>query len=127
MLEPHVQFGAMTESAQSWTDLRYDVTDHVATITLDRPDARNAYSEHMVDSLVQALKFADRDPEIRAIVLTGAGRAFCAGGDLKRMRDRTGMFAGDPISLRRAYARGIQEIPKAVSYTHLTLPTTPYV
>ena len=110
----------MTESAPSWTDLRYDVTDHVATITLDRPDARNAYSERMVDSLVQALKFADHDPKIRAIVLTGAGRAFCAGGDLKRMRDRTGMFAGDPISLRRAYARGIQEIPKAFAQTETT-------
>jgi 2-(1,2-epoxy-1,2-dihydrophenyl)acetyl-CoA isomerase len=55
----------------------------VLTITLDRPDALNAFDRAMKESLLKALKAADRDREVRTIVLTGAGRAFCAGQDLK--------------------------------------------
>ncbi len=87
----------------------------MATITLDRPDARNAYSDAMVRSLVAAFDLAQTDHEIRAIVLTGAGKAFSAGGDLKAMRDRSGMFAGDAAALRRRYIAGIQQIPRRIA------------
>ncbi len=100
---------------QNFVDLRYDVTDTeagIATLTLDRPDARNAYSEAMVDSLCSALDRAQTDPAIRCIILTGAGSAFSAGGDLKRMRDQAGMFAGGSVALRRAYIDHIQRIPR---------------
>ena len=93
-------------------DLRYEVDGPVATITLDRPEARNAWSEAMMQSMHTALDRAEGDPEVRVIVLTGAGTSFCAGGDLKAMRDRSGMFAGDPVELRRQYARGLQEITR---------------
>ena len=57
----------------------------VATLTLNRPDRLNALSEEMVGSLCEALPRLNLDPNIGAIVLTGAGRGFCAGGDVKRM------------------------------------------
>lgn len=57
----------------------------VCTLTLDRPEARNALTPTMAAALVQALRAAADDPRIRAVVLTGAGRAFCAGGDVKAM------------------------------------------
>lgn len=95
-----------------YTDLRYERRGAAALVTLDRPEARNAYSEAMVESLVAALDEADRDPEVRCLVLTGAGRAFSAGGDLKRMRDKEGMFEGGPIGLKRGYEANIQRIPR---------------
>lgn len=99
----------------TFEDLRYDTNGHVATITLDRPSARNAYSTAMVSSIIAALDAAEADTEIRAIVLTGEGRAFHAGGDLKAMRDGSGMFEGGPIALRRQYVDGIQQVPKRLA------------
>lgn len=93
-------------------DVRYATDGPVATITLDRPEARNAYSEAMVGELIGALGRAADDPAIRAVVLTGAGKAFSAGGDLKRMRDRAGMFEGDAATLRQRYIAIIQQIPR---------------
>ncbi|MDB5702320.1 MAG: enoyl-CoA hydratase [Sphingomonadales bacterium] len=62
--------------------LRYDVDGGVATITLDRPDRLNAMSRAMGAGLVELIDRADRDGDVRAMILTGAGRAFCAGADL---------------------------------------------
>jgi enoyl-CoA hydratase/carnithine racemase len=61
----------------------YEVSDHVLTITLNRPDRLNAFTETMGRELIQALDDADADDDVRAIVVTGAGRAFCAGADLE--------------------------------------------
>lgn len=106
----------------SFVDLRYDLDGPVARITLDRPTARNAYSEAMVDGLVRAIDLAERDDGVRCIVLTGEGPAFSAGGDLKRMLQKEGMFAGGPADLRRRYVDGIQRIPR-----RLTLAEKPVV
>ena len=106
----------------SFTDLRYDLDGPVARITLDRPTARNAYSEAMVEDLVRAIDTAERDEAVRCIVLTGAGPAFSAGGDLKRMLHKDGMFAGGPAELRRRYVDGIQRIPR-----RLTLAEKPVI
>ncbi len=98
------------------TDVRYATDGHIATITLDRPDARNAYSEAMVDDLITAFDAAERDAQIRCIVLTGEGKAFSAGGDLKRMAADEGMFEGDDaVSLRRSYIMGIQRVPQRLA------------
>lgn len=98
-----------------YTDLQYQTEGPLAILTLDRPAARNAYSSAMVESLVAALDAAERDEQVRAIILTGAGQAFHAGGDLKQMRDATGMFAGDPVALRRQYVEGIQRVPRRIA------------
>jgi len=59
--------------------------DGVLTLTLNRPEARNALSPEMTARLISLLEHAQRDPWVRALVLTGAGAAFCAGGDVKAM------------------------------------------
>jgi len=68
-----------------YRDLLYARDGHVATITLNRPDRLNAISLAMLVSLSAALREADADPEVRVIILTGAGRGFCSGLDLKDM------------------------------------------
>jgi len=67
----------------SYTTLRYEVADAIATIILDRPDALNALTIPMKTELLAAFGAVARDRAVRAVVLTGAGRAFCAGQDLK--------------------------------------------
>ena len=96
------------------THVRYESDAALATLTLDRPEARNAYSDEMCEQLVAALDRAD-DPAIRCVILTGAGEAFHAGGDIKAMRARSGMFAGDPAQLRVRYMRGIQAVPRRIA------------
>ncbi|MFF0453792.1 enoyl-CoA hydratase/isomerase family protein [Nocardia africana] len=58
-------------------------SEHLMTLTLNRPDRLNAVSETMYESLIEQLALADSAPEIRAVVITGAGRAFCVGADMK--------------------------------------------
>lgn len=62
--------------------IRLDISDSVATLTLDRPDKLNAFTTAMGYELIEAFDTCDRDDAVRAVVLTGAGRAFCAGADL---------------------------------------------
>ena len=71
-------------------DLLEDIRDGVAVLTLNRPDRLNALSEEMVRALCEALPRLGADPAVGAIVLTGAGRGFCAGGDVKRMAEAGG-------------------------------------
>ena len=71
-----------TSAAQDYSDITYVVEDRIATITLNRPQARNGYTLTMADELNLALDRADRDEDVRAVVLTGAGDHFCVGADL---------------------------------------------
>jgi 2-(1,2-epoxy-1,2-dihydrophenyl)acetyl-CoA isomerase len=71
------------------TDLIEQVKDGVAVLTLNRPDRLNAMSRPMLDALLEALPRLADDPEIGVVVLTGAGRGFCAGGDVKAMAEGT--------------------------------------
>ncbi len=61
-----------------------EVQDAVLTITLNRPDRLNAWTQTMARELIEAFDAADADDEVRVIIVTGAGRAFCAGADLER-------------------------------------------
>lgn len=65
-----------------YEQILYDVTDWVATITLNRPDRLNAWTRRMEEEITAALRAASADENVRAIVLTGAGRGFCAGADM---------------------------------------------
>ncbi|MBF0524631.1 MAG: enoyl-CoA hydratase/isomerase family protein [Deltaproteobacteria bacterium] len=66
-------------------DIKYQKQDHIATITLNRPDLKNAFTLPMLKSVELALMDAKDDPEIKVIILTGAGDVFCAGGNIKDM------------------------------------------
>ncbi|MGH8996216.1 MAG: enoyl-CoA hydratase-related protein, partial [Acidimicrobiales bacterium] len=66
------------------TAITYDVADGIATITLNRPDRLNAFTQRMCDEIIEAFDASDADDDVRAVVVTGAGRAFCAGADLTR-------------------------------------------
>ncbi len=65
-----------------YTHIRYDVADHIATITLNRPDQLNAFTGTMMRELIDAFDRVDADDDVRAVIVTGAGRGFCAGADL---------------------------------------------
>jgi enoyl-CoA hydratase/carnithine racemase len=78
--------------------IRYEVEDHVLTITLNRPDRLNAWTRTMQHELLQAFDRADADDDVRAIVVTGAGRAYCAGADLES--------GGDTFSRREHFGDG---------------------
>lgn len=70
-------------AAPAFTTIRFEVEDAIATITLDRPDALNALTVAMKGELLAAFRAVGRDRSVRAVILTGAGRGFCAGQDLK--------------------------------------------
>jgi 2-(1,2-epoxy-1,2-dihydrophenyl)acetyl-CoA isomerase len=77
-----------------------DTTNGILTITLDRPDALNAFDRAMKEELLAALKAADRDREVRVVVITGAGRAFCAGQDLKERQEPGATDLGTELRAR---------------------------
>jgi 2-(1,2-epoxy-1,2-dihydrophenyl)acetyl-CoA isomerase len=76
-----------------YENLTYEVADSVATLTLNRPQAMNALNAALKADLADAIKRVETDPEVRAVVLTGAGRGFCAGGDIKEMHPESGPTA----------------------------------
>jgi enoyl-CoA hydratase/carnithine racemase len=86
----------------NFEEIRYEVADHVLTITLDRPDRLNAFTPTMARELIEAFDRSDADDDVRAVIVTGAGRGFCAGADLGGgggtfdWRDRDGGDTGVP-------------------------------
>lgn len=68
----------------SFNTLKYEVSDNILTLTLNRPDKLNAVTIELLDEMIAAFDAADADDEVRAIIVTGAGRAFCAGADLSQ-------------------------------------------
>src|SRR5688572_16866041 len=86
----------------NFEEIRYEVADGVLTITLHRPDRLNAFTPTMQRELIDAFDAADADDDVRAVIVTGAGRAFCAGADLGGgggtfdWRDRDGGDVGVP-------------------------------
>ena len=69
-----------------YREIRYDIADHVATITLNRPDKLNALTRVMEDEVFDAMKTAHHDDEVRVIILTGAGKGFCSGADISLLQ-----------------------------------------
>ncbi|MBY0416030.1 MAG: enoyl-CoA hydratase/isomerase family protein [Bdellovibrionales bacterium] len=88
--------------------------NHQLWVTLNNPDQMNAITTEMINSLTEVLAHADFDINIRVVVITGKGKNFCAGGDIKAMEEKSGMFAGESNELRSRYQQGIQRIPKCI-------------
>ena len=66
--------------------LEKDPAEHIATLILNRPERRNALNDVMQDELGDAIEDVENDDSIRVLIVTGAGRVFCAGGDLEQLR-----------------------------------------
>ncbi|MFT4100850.1 MAG: crotonase/enoyl-CoA hydratase family protein [Burkholderiaceae bacterium] len=100
----------------------YEQKEGVVTLTLNNPDERNALSKQSQwDEIVDACDRIQKDHSVKAVVLTGAGTAFCAGGNVKDMKNKSGIAAGNGYSIREGYRNGIQRIPLAMYY--LDVPT----
>lgn len=88
---------------------------HVVRWILNRPATRNTITElPMIEAIQDAVAAVNRDQSVRAVILTGAGASFSAGGNIKHMRDKVGTFAGSPAEIRQGYRHGIQRIPRAL-------------
>lgn len=87
----------------------------VVTVRMNRPETRNALTDpQQIQAFVDLCADLRADRSARVLLLTGNGPAFCAGGNIKDMRERRGIFAGDPYTLRDTYRNGIQRIPLAL-------------
>jgi len=107
----------MTDSAP----ILFEQTGHVVTLTLNRPDKRNALSgDDLFAAFEEIFTRINSDMSVRAAILTGGGKSFCAGGDVKEMRDRQGIFGGSSGETQNRYRTGIQRIPMA--FTRLDVP-----
>src|SRR5687767_1084390 len=101
--------------ATSMSKVLVEKSGRVAVVTINAPETRNTMTnEGMIEALLAAFRDVDADPGISAMILTGAGTAFSAGGDVKAMANRTGMFAGAPLDIAEGYRAGVQRIPKAL-------------
>ena len=95
--------------------LLFDKSGPVVTLTINRPDARNPLGEEGDGELfAEAARRINEDREVRCVILTGAGKAFSAGGNLKAMRARSGGFAGGGVAIRERYRGGIHRMVRAV-------------
>lgn len=99
----------------------YEQEDGIVTLTINKPDERNPLSEDIIEGLVASAERINADNSVRCVILTGAGKAFSAGGNVKHMRDKVGIFGESPLEMRESYRRGIQKIPLA--FYNLEVPT----
>lgn len=96
-------------------DATLTFADRIATLTFDRDDVRNALTgTALVEDIAATVAWANATPEVAVLVVTGAGAAFSAGGNIKEMRDRAGSFAGSVAEIEARYRAGIQRIPLAM-------------
>lgn len=96
-------------------DAQLDVKERVATLTLNRDDVRNELTgTKLVDDIERTVDWINSDPSISVLVVTGAGKAFSSGGNVKHMLHRTGSFGGDVHEVQEKYRKGIQRIPLAM-------------
>ncbi|MEU1984497.1 enoyl-CoA hydratase-related protein [Nocardia sp. NPDC019395] len=91
-------------------DLEYTVEDGVGTILLNRPEVKNAFTLEMIEAWAAALRSARTDPDVRVVVLTGAGDAFCSGVDLSVLE----AVGDEPLALKAMLTDGVHEVARAV-------------
>ena len=95
--------------------VKYEVKDNIAFITLNRPDVFNAFDDDQSYALQDALKQAKRDKEVRVLILTGAGKAFCSGQDLKAISGAKNRSLSDSLYKRyNPIIKTMREMPKPI-------------
>ena len=93
----------------------------IAVLTLNRPDIRNAFTHlQMIDEIVDACQKVQDSESVSVLVVTGAGPSFSAGGNVKDMYRKEGMFSGDPNDVRQNYRKGIQRV--TLAFQRLDVP-----
>lgn len=102
------------------TAVLYKQEGRVATITLNRPDTRNALSPDVIDGLVGGLDRANADRSVSCVIVTGAGKGFSSGGNLHELRDLTDGRCVDEAELADWYRDGIQQIPRMFATLDVT-------
>ncbi|MFZ3170671.1 MAG: enoyl-CoA hydratase-related protein [Carboxydocellales bacterium] len=117
LTNPKMQTGSEEFIQVSHNHLLYEKDGFLAKITLNRPEAFNAFSLPMIKGWIMALECAQDDPEVRVIVVTGNGKAFCAGGDTKTMLAGKG-FMADDIEGEAWGDRGIDRKRTLTAYVH---------
>ncbi|MGK2966735.1 MAG: enoyl-CoA hydratase/isomerase family protein [Tepidiformaceae bacterium] len=100
----------------TYESVAYDITDRVATITLNRPERLNAFDDEMLAEWRDAILRADRDQGVGAVIITGAGRGFCVGMNVKAAAQGEGILSTTPdMQVRRQSLRnGVHPIPRAL-------------
>ena len=95
--------------------LLFEKINHLVTLTINRPESRNPLGEDGDGDLyADAVARINADRDVRCVILTGAGKAFSAGGNLKAMKERSGTFAGPGVLIRERYRHGIHRMVRAL-------------
>jgi enoyl-CoA hydratase/carnithine racemase len=92
--------------------IKFEIEQGVATITLNRPEKLNAFTDAMLEQWIEALERCRTDPDVRVIVMTGTGRAFTTGGDLETFSSSA---AQSPDMIKRRVMEGIQQLPRKIT------------
>ena len=97
------------------TDASLTLENRVAILTFQRDDVRNALTgTALIDDIVQTAAWANLNREVSVLIITGGGKAFSSGGNIKEMREKRGIFGGNPAEIQEQYRQGIQRIPLAM-------------
>jgi len=91
-----------------------DIIDGVASLKINNLAKKNALDNSVIELLVSHISSLDKKPNVEVILLGAEGDTFCAGGDIKAMKNKSDMFSGDALELQKNYEWGIQEIPRAI-------------
>jgi enoyl-CoA hydratase/carnithine racemase len=118
------QIAILHKSGDLMSVAKLEIDGAIATITITRPEAMNALGQLGDGDVFKGIcDQINADRSIRCAILTGDGRAFSAGGDVKAMKERTGAFAGSPAEIREAYRSNIHKIVKALWNLEVPLVT----
>jgi 2-(1,2-epoxy-1,2-dihydrophenyl)acetyl-CoA isomerase len=102
-------------------EITFEQKAAIAVLTLNRPDIRNAFThQEMIDEIVDACQRVQDSETVSVLVVTGAGSAFSAGGNVKDMYKKEGMFSGDPNDVRQNYRKGLQRV--TLAFQRLDVP-----
>ena len=109
------------EGETGYREIIFEQKGAVAVLTLNRPDIRNAFThQEMINEIVDACQKVQDAESVSVLVVTGAGSAFSAGGNVKDMYKKEGMFSGDPNDVRQNYRKGIQRV--TLAFQRLDVP-----
>lgn len=104
-----------------YREILFEQSGDIAVLTLNRPDIRNAFThQEMIDEIVDVCQKVQDAETVSVLVVTGAGSSFSAGGNVKDMYRKEGMFSGDPNDIRQNYRKGIQRI--TLAFQRLDVP-----